>query len=152
MRTSRSVGYGLLAACYIAQHQKDGIVLSQGIADKHEIPLEYLLKIMQSLVKANILRSKRGPRGGFKFAQPIDKITIQEIVEAIEGPSQIDLGLSEISKAGKIGKDLQATFDEAVSAQSKVLSGVKLSSFIPAESVKTTRTKKSKTKTKSKKR
>ena len=69
MRVSRSTGYALLAVGYLAQHQDEGIILSQDIAKKYNIPLEYLLKILQQLVRANILRSKRGPRGGFNLAR-----------------------------------------------------------------------------------
>ena len=64
MKISRSTGYGLLASGYIAKNEKDGIVLSQTISKEYNIPLEYLLKILQQLVRANLLRSKRGPRGG----------------------------------------------------------------------------------------
>ena len=65
MKISRSTSYALLAVGYIAQHQDKKIILSQSIAKEYDIPLEYLLKILQQMVKANVLRSKRGPRGGF---------------------------------------------------------------------------------------
>ncbi len=93
MRISRSTGYALLAVGYLAQHQKQRIILSQDISKKYNIPLEYLLKILQQLVKANILRSKRGPRGGFSLARPIKKINLLQVIEAVDGPmvSQLDL-------------------------------------------------------------
>jgi DNA-binding IscR family transcriptional regulator len=47
MRISRSTGYAILAVGYIAQHQKQGIVLSQSVSKKYNIPLEYLLKILR---------------------------------------------------------------------------------------------------------
>ena len=85
MRISRSTGYALLAVGYIAKNQKEqGIVLSQRIAKAYKIPLEYLLKILQQLVRANVLRTKRGPRGGFTLAKPPKKITMLQIVEAVE--------------------------------------------------------------------
>jgi len=65
VKISRSTGYALLAVGYIAQHEDQKIILSNDIANKYDIPLEYLLKILQQLVRANVLRSKRGPRGGF---------------------------------------------------------------------------------------
>ena len=47
MKISRSTGYGILAAGYIAKSEKGGIVLSQTISKEYNIPLEYLLKILQ---------------------------------------------------------------------------------------------------------
>ena len=78
MRISRSTGYALLAVGYIAKHHQEGIVLSQNIAKEYDMPLEYLLKILQQLVKSNVLRSKRGPRGGFSLAkQPKKNLNAQ---------------------------------------------------------------------------
>ena len=68
MKISRSTGYALIAVGYIAQHYKEGAVLAQRVSEEYDIPLEYLLKILQQLVRASVLRSKRGPRGGFFLA------------------------------------------------------------------------------------
>jgi len=43
--------------------------LAARVSKEYGIPLEYLMKIMQQLVRANILRSKRGPRGGFSLTR-----------------------------------------------------------------------------------
>jgi Rrf2 family protein len=95
MKISRSTGYGLLAVGYIAKHQDEKIILSQSISREYKIPLEYLLKILQQLVRANVLRSKRGPRGGFSLAKSPKRITMLEIIEAVEGPMTNQLNLKE---------------------------------------------------------
>lgn len=86
MKISRSVGYGMLAVGYVSQNDKEGPVLSSKVSKEYNIPLEYLLKIMQQLVRINILQSKRGPRGGFSLGRPINEITMLEIIEAVNGP------------------------------------------------------------------
>ena len=88
MKISRSTGYALLAVGYIAQNQDRKIILSQSIAKEYDIPLEYLLKILQQMVKANVLRSKRGPRGGFSLGKPTTRISMLDVIEAVEGPMQ----------------------------------------------------------------
>ena len=95
MRVSRSTGYAVLAVCYIAKNQDSGsgVILSQSVSKEYDIPLEYLLKILQQLVRANVLRSKRGPRGGFSLAKPTNKITMLEIIEAVDGPMSGELNL-----------------------------------------------------------
>jgi Rrf2 family protein len=110
----------LLAAGYLARHQKQGIILSQTISEKYNIPLEYLLKILQQLVKANLLRSKRGPRGGFSLAKPAKKITLLEVIEAVDGPMVCQLHLAEHAKGERFASRVEQTYNKAI-AQAKVV-------------------------------
>ena len=86
MKLSRSVGYGIVAVGHIAQSPPSDPVLSKTIAKEHKIPLDYLLKILQQMVRAGILNGIRGPKGGFKLQRPANKITILDVVEAVDGP------------------------------------------------------------------
>jgi Rrf2 family protein len=95
MKLSGSIGYGLLAVAYIAQNKDQGLIQSTDVAKKYNIPLEYLFKILQQLVRVRILQSKRGPHGGFSLARPATKITMLEIIEALEGTFDISLGFEE---------------------------------------------------------
>jgi len=95
MKISRSTGYALVAVGYVAQYYREGAVLASRISKQYNIPLEYLLKILQQLVRANVLRSKRGPRGGFFLARPAESITMLEIIEAVDGPMFSHLQLAE---------------------------------------------------------
>jgi len=126
MKISRSTGYALLAAGYIAQHQKQGIVLSQDISKKYNIPLEYLLKILQQLVKANILRSKRGPRGGFSLGKPLKKITLLNIIEAVDGPMVSQLHLAEHARGERFAARVEQTYSKAIAQSRAVFEKAKL--------------------------
>lgn len=130
MRTSSSTGYGLLAVGHIAQNQDKGLIRSQTIAKQYNIPLEYLLKIMLELVKANILRSKRGPRGGFSLARSPKKITMLEIIEAVEGPLSSTLLLSGRAPREKFASKAEKTSQKAFTQARNVLKAVKLSDLI----------------------
>jgi len=130
MKISRSTGYGLLAAGYIAKNEKDGIVLSQTISKEYNIPLEYLLKILQQLVRANLLRSKRGPRGGFVLAKPANKITMLEIIEAVDGPMMSQLNLEEHSKKCKFSTKAEKTYEQGLEAARSVYQKVSLANLL----------------------
>jgi Rrf2 family protein len=130
MRISRSTGYGLLAAGYIAKSEKNGIVLSQTISKEYDIPLEYLLKILQQLVRANILRSKRGPRGGFVLSKPTSKISMLEIIEAVDGPLVCQLNLDEHSKRDKFCTRAEKAYEQGLSAARAAYQKVKLSDLL----------------------
>jgi len=130
MRISRSIGYALLAVGYIAQHKDKKIILSQDISKKYNIPLEYLLKILQQLVRADVLRSKRGPRGGFSLARPPQKITMLQIVEAVDGPLASRLDLSEQTRGEKFSKQAEKVYDAAIAQARSVFDKTKLSNLL----------------------
>jgi len=95
MKINRSIEYGLIAAGYIAQHCKDGPVIAARISKEYNLPLEYLTRILHQLAKVNVLRSKKGPRGGFSLARPAEEITMLEIIETIDGPMMKHFSLAE---------------------------------------------------------
>ena len=130
MRVSRSTGYALLAVGYIAKNQGDSVVLSEAIAKQYNIPLEYLLKILQQLVRANVLRSKRGPHGGFWLAKPATKITMLEIIEAVAGPLTSELNLTKQARNNKYGAEIQQIYNKAISRARNVLLKTRLSNLL----------------------
>jgi Rrf2 family protein len=132
MKISRSTGYALLAVGYIAQHQKEGIILSQSVSKKYNIPLEYLLKILQQLVRANVLRSKRGPRGGFSLAKSTKKITLLQVVEAVEGPMISHLNLAEQARGEKFAARAERTYEKAIAQARTVFEKAKIADLLEA--------------------
>jgi len=133
MRISRSTGYALLAAGYIAKHQREKTVLSQDISKEYDIPLEYLLKILQQMVRANVLRSKRGPRGGFSLAKPPNKITMLQIIEAVEGPMTSQLNLAEQTRGEKFSVRAEQTYEKAIAQARNIFAKAKLSSLVQSK-------------------
>jgi len=132
MRISRSTGYALLAVGYIIQHPDKKIVLSQTIAKEYDIPLEYLLKIMQQLVRANVLNSKRGPRGGFSIAKSPKKLNMLQIIEAVDGPLASRLNLIEQAPKERFSVLAEKTYEKAIAQARSVFEKTKLSDLIKA--------------------
>jgi Rrf2 family protein len=130
MKISRSTGYALLAVGYIAQHQDEKIVLSKDISKKYDIPLEYLLKILQQLVRANVLRSKRGPRGGFSLAKSAKKITILQIIEAVDGHMTGQLNLAEQMRGARFGVRADKVYENVIAQAKAVFAKTKLSDLV----------------------
>ena len=130
MRISRSTGYALLAVAYISKPGAKGIILSQSISKAYGIPLEYLLKILQQLVRANILRSKRGPRGGFSLAKTSKKITMLEIIEAVDGPMTNQLELVEQAPKEKFSAKAEAVYQRAINQAKAVFDKAKIGDMV----------------------
>jgi len=133
MRMSRSTGYALLAVGYIAKNQDKKIILSQDISNKYDIPLEYLLKILQQLVRANVLRSKRGPRGGFSLAKSPNKITMLQVIEAVDGPMISQLNLAEQTRREQFGKKADKIYEKAIAQARSIFKKTKFSNLIQAK-------------------
>jgi Rrf2 family protein len=130
MKISRSTGYALVAVGYIAQNYKDGAVLAARISKEYGIPLEYLLKILQQLVRANVLRSKRGPRGGFFLARPAETISLLEVVEAVDGPLMGHLHLAEQTNSAPFSIKMEAVCRKSTAQMRDIFADAKLGDML----------------------
>jgi Rrf2 family protein len=86
MKLSRASSYALHGAAHMAAVGEDRPLASQHIAAARGIPERFLTKVLKPLVTAQILRSVKGPNGGYRLAKPAAKITLLDIVEAVDGP------------------------------------------------------------------
>lgn len=89
LRFTKKADYGLMAVHYIALHQHEGVVNAKRVAEDLTIPPELLAKILQRLAKRKLIRSVNGPKGGYVLAREPGKITVGEVLRAIEGPLAI---------------------------------------------------------------
>jgi Rrf2 family protein len=86
MKLTRASSYALHALEYMAESGQDKPVASHLIARDRHIPERFLVKVLKPLVSARVLRSVKGPHGGYRLAKPASKITVLEVIEAVEGP------------------------------------------------------------------
>ncbi len=99
---SKSCKHGIRAILYISMYQTDDqFVPIRKISEDLNISFHFLTKILQILTQNQILSSFRGPRGGVKLARPAEEITLEEVIEAIDGKGifeQCVLGLPGCDK------------------------------------------------------
>lgn len=74
--------YAVMAVLDIAQNSKNGAVSLKDVSSRQNIALNYLEQIMNKLSKASILRSIKGPGGGYMISS--SKITLDFIIDAVE--------------------------------------------------------------------
>lgn len=86
MKNTNTVEYAIRGIIYLASQPPGRMVLLKEIAEIQAVPKNFLGKIFQMLVKAQILRSHKGSNGGFILNRPKDEITVRMIIEAVEGP------------------------------------------------------------------
>ena len=86
LKLTKKVEYGLISLVHISE-QDDGINSSaKQIANKYFIPGEILAKILQQLASLNIIKSIKGPKGGYQLSCDINNINILEFIQMVEGP------------------------------------------------------------------
>ena len=89
------------------------------------LPAQFLRTLLNPLVGAGILRSVRGPNGGYRLARAPKDITLLEVVEAVDGP--LRAMVAPVNKEGTaLDKRLQAVCDGAVAPVRERLANVTL--------------------------
>ena len=84
-RLSKKADYGLIALKHLAQHT-DESVSAREIAKEYRIPAELLAKILQRLARKGLVVSQQGTHGGYVLARDASKISIVDVIEALDGP------------------------------------------------------------------
>jgi Rrf2 family protein len=88
MKLSKKTEYALRALVVMARDTAGRTFSIQEIATAERIPLKFLEQILLVLKNGGILRSKRGVGGGYQIAKPAKRISIGEVLELIDGPSE----------------------------------------------------------------
>jgi len=95
MQITRATDYAVRVTIHLAtvpaSTRVPGPVLAQAIG----APESFVSKILQQLVQARLVTSQRGMRGGFQLARRAADMSLLEVVEAIEGPTQLNLCLPQ---------------------------------------------------------
>jgi Rrf2 family protein len=86
MQITRQADYAVRAVLYLSGLDNGGRAPTSTIAREQHIPPSFLAKIVSQLSVAGVVQTSRGARGGVTLARPSTKITLLEVVEAIDGP------------------------------------------------------------------
>lgn len=86
MKLSKKGEYALRALIELAIHADQGVLRSQALATKENIPAKFLEQILLALTSAGILNSRRGAGGGYTLNRPAEQITLGEVIRLIDGP------------------------------------------------------------------
>ena len=90
MKFSKKSRYGLRALIDLAVHSENGYVSLSSIAERNEISLQYLEQVFANLRRAEIVKSVKGPQGGYLLKNPPGEITVSDVLLALEGSYEIE--------------------------------------------------------------
>ncbi len=127
MQITREGDYGIRSVLYLARQPFNKVSFVNEISEEYKIPRSFLAKILQKLVKAKIVRSYRGVKGGFSLARQASEITALDVLNAIEGKLSINICLVDKKKCN-FSKHCP-TYILWVNVQSKIVEILKKANF-----------------------
>ena len=85
---------GILAGTAGGQSSAEAMANALGVSKSH------LVKVLQRLTKAGLVRSSRGPGGGYSLTRPPREVSVKEVYEMVEGPIDTDTCAMEVPTCG----------------------------------------------------
>ena len=106
---SQTVEYALRAMVQLAA-DSSGAATTKDIAAKAKVPSAYLAKVLQSMRRGGLIHSRRGVGGGVKLAKPAAKITLLDVIDAVE-PLKRTPG-KKVPAAAQLQKSMDSAVDQ----------------------------------------
>lgn len=131
---SQTTEYAVRAVVMLAHLKKETLVGSKELAERAKVPTSYLPKLMQGLVRAGIVESRRGVGGGFSLLLSPEEITILDIVNAVDPIGRIRGCPLGLESHGKILCPMHARLDQAMAEVESVLSKSTIAELLTDES------------------
>ena len=100
---TKEIDYAVRALCHVAQEENLKAPVNK-LAEELNIPRAFLRKILQTLQKNGILKSYKGPNGGFLLALSPEEILLFDVIEIFQGPVK----LNECLFKKRICRDIRA--------------------------------------------
>lgn len=86
MKLTRTVSYALQATLLLARSKPQVSIPCNQLAARGKLPERFLLQVLRNLVAHGVLESTRGVEGGYRLGRPAGKISLLDVIEAIDGP------------------------------------------------------------------
>ncbi len=86
MHVTAKADYAVRAVIELAGSSQDAPRKVDEVARAQHIPVSFLENILTQLRSSGLVRSQRGPEGGYWLAKPADEVNLAQIIRAVEGP------------------------------------------------------------------
>ena len=102
MQINRATDYAVRVMIHLAALPRGGRANRESLAESTQVPAEFLGKVLQTLSRAGLVSSRRGSDGGYELAKPAHLISMLEVVEAMEGPLNLNECLTGENLCGRV--------------------------------------------------
>jgi FeS assembly SUF system regulator len=104
LRLSKKADYALIAMKHLALRDGGGSSSAREIAEQYDIPIELMAKVLQRLVRRGLLTSQQGTRGGYQIARDPGRISVADVIQAIDGPLTVTACSIHVERCGQFAK------------------------------------------------
>lgn len=126
---SQTVEYALRAATFMASAPDEAHTVER-IAEATKVPVAYLAKVLQQLVRGGIAASRRGVGGGFTLVKPPARLRILEIVQAVDPIQRITTCPLGLAAHGRRLCPLHRRLDDALAAMEAAFAATTLAEVL----------------------
>ena len=84
MQLTKKSSYGLIAALELASNEVESPLSASAIADRYSLPHSFVEKILHQLKQAGLVTSTQGRKGGYRLAESPHRITVRQVLEALD--------------------------------------------------------------------
>ena len=85
MKLTRRSEYALLALVHLARAEGEGYVAVAAMAEAQRLPPKFLEQLLMTLKRGGLVKSQKGPHGGYRLARPAGKIALAEVIRLLDG-------------------------------------------------------------------
>ncbi|MGH3759377.1 RrF2 family transcriptional regulator [Actinophytocola sp.] len=134
MRVTAKVDYALRAMAQLAAESPGQPVSANRLAVQQNIPLKFLHGVLADLKRARLVRSTRGPEGGYELWRPATEISVADVFRAVDGPlvTVRNMALSELEYAGP-AETLREVWLAARASLRQVLEKISIADLVTGE-------------------
>ena len=106
LRLSKKADYALIAMNHLARTQGSpcASTSARDIAERYDIPIELMAKVLQLLARRGLLTSHQGTRGGYRLSRGASAISVADIIQAIDGPLTVTACSTGADNCGQYAK------------------------------------------------
>ena len=133
MKCTREFDYAVMTMAFLARMEPGQVVVRREIAERLELPDDFLAKILKKLNRAGLVKSFKGVRGGYTVGRAASRISLADIVDAIDGPVSLMRGFEGRDKGSCEGFCLCDATDAVKRVEGKLveaLEGIKLTELV----------------------
>lgn len=102
MKITRAADYAIRCVLHLAKKPPREVVSRREVAEAMDIPVAFLGKIAQGLAKAGLVVVRQGAKGGYQLAKPPGRITLLDVVEALDGEIEVNDCLARPEECGRM--------------------------------------------------
>lgn len=88
-KMNRKIEYSLMALKHMSQKRPGELTTAKEVAESYKAPFDATARVMQKMAQSGLLKSEHGAFGGYQIMRDLTKVTLLDLVNTVQGPTQI---------------------------------------------------------------